>query len=213
MDNISKLETYIQEHSSPEPGYLRKIAHQTHLRMLHPQMLSGYLQGRFLSMVSKIIRPANILELGTYTGYSALCLAEGLAPCGQITTIELNDEQEDFILNNFNNSPYSKSIRLIIGAALEVMPKLKTKFDLVFIDADKKEYPQYLKTLKPLLNKNAIIIADNVLWYEKVLDSVKNADSSSTAIMQFNQIVNNDPDFENLILPVRDGLNLIRYVV
>ena len=212
MNHILKLEDYIREHSSPEPTYLQEIVRQTNLMMLHPQMLSGHIQGRFLSMISKMIKPKNILELGTYTGYSALCLAEGLVSNGKIITIEVNDEREDFIRNNFNKSPYSEAINLIIGPALEILPKLTVKFDLVFIDAEKKEYPQYFMAIKSLLNKNAFIIADNVLWYEKVLDSENNYDPSSTAITHFNQMVKEDPDFENIILPVRDGLNLIKYI-
>jgi len=156
--------------------------------------------------------PKRILELGTFTGYSALCLAEGLVDNGELITIESNDELEELILNNFAKYSRPEALKLIIGEALEVLPKLKEKFDFVFIDADKTEYPSYLQLIIPLLNKNAFIVADNVLWYEKVLDLSAHADPSTKALAEFNAMINSDKRFQNIILPLRDGLMIAEYL-
>ena len=186
---ILELDDYIESHSTPEPAYLKEIVRQTHLTRLHPRMLSGQIQGRFLSMISRMIKPLYILELGTFTGYSALCLAEGLQENGKIITIEIDDEQEDFILNNFKSSPYADKIELITGDALKIIPTLKYTFDLVLIDAEKSEYPEYLQAVITLLNKNSFIIADNVLWDNKVLNPKNLSDPSTKGIMEFNKMI------------------------
>lgn len=206
-----ELSDYIELHTTPESEILHNINRQTHLTVLQPRMLSGHLQGQLLSMISNMIKPNRILELGTFTGYSALCLAEGLTSKGELITIEANDELEEFILENFNKSEKSKQLKLIIGEALPILEQLTDKFDLVFIDADKKEYPQYLKAIKPLLNPGAHIIADNVLWDGKVLDAQNLTDAPTNALYVFNNMVQDDPDFTNILLPIRDGLMLVRY--
>ena len=192
---------------------LQEVNRQTHLKVLQPHMISGHVQGRFLSMLSRMIKPKRILELGTFTGYSALCLAEGLADDGELITIESNDELEELILNNFAKHSRPEALKLLIGEALEVLPQLDGKFDLVFIDADKTEYSQYLQLIIPLLNKNAFIVADNVLWYEKVLDLSAHNDPSTKALAEFNAMINSDKRFQNIILPLRDGLMIAEYTL
>lgn len=207
----AKVEDYVVAHTSPEPPLLHEIERHTYLNILQPQMLSGHMQGRLLSLISQTVQPKRILELGTFTGYSALCLVEGLQHDGELITIERNDELEDVIKENILKHPRHRSIRLIIGNATEELPTMNGKFDLVFIDADKTEYPQYLKLIKPLLNHGAILIADNVLWYGKVTDTVTHNDSSTIALALFNKMIQSDPDFFNLLMPLRDGLMLARF--
>ncbi|HPW65460.1 MAG TPA: O-methyltransferase [Salinivirgaceae bacterium] len=208
----TELHEYIAAHTSPESQLLHEVNRQTFLKVLQPHMISGHIQGRLLSMLSRMIMPKRILELGTFTGYSALCLAEGLVDNGELITIESNDELEELILNNFAKYSRPEALKLIIGEALEVLPKLKEKFDFVFIDADKTEYPSYLQLIIPLLNKNAFIVADNVLWYEKVLDLSAHADPSTKALAEFNAMINSDKRFQNIILPLRDGLMIAEYL-
>lgn len=209
----TELHEYISAHTSPESQLLQEVNRQTHLKVLQPHMISGHVQGRFLSMLSRMKKPKRILELGTFTGYSALCLAEGLADDGELITIESNDELEELILNNFAKYSRPEALKLMIGEALEILPQLDGKFDLVFIDADKTEYPQYLQLMIPLLNKNAFIVADNVLWYEKVLDLSAHTDPSTKALAEFNAMINSDKRFQNIILPLRDGLMIAEYTI
>ncbi|MDD2564514.1 MAG: O-methyltransferase [Salinivirgaceae bacterium] len=206
-----ELLEYIESHTTPESPLLYHIRRQTHLKVLQPRMLSGLLQGQLLSMISCMIQPTRILELGTFTGYSALCMLGGLKPGGQIITIEKNDEMGELIEANFAKSEHPECLKLMIGEALPILADMTEKFDLIFIDADKKEYPQYLNAIKPLLNPGGYIIADNVLWDGKVIDSKDADDKSTHALMEFNRMVQNDPDFVNVLLPIRDGLMLIRY--
>lgn len=204
------LEDYILSHGDPEPEYLARINRKTHLRMINPRMLSGHLQGRMLSMLSKMIQPDCILEIGTFTGYSALCLAEGLSAKGKLHTIECDDELEDFILENFNGSDYKDKIELHIGDAVTLIPEIDALFDLVFIDADKREYMAYYEAVLPNVKKGGIILVDNTLWDGKVLKKAVQNDEQTKAIQLFNDMIAVDPKIEKLILPLRDGLTLIR---
>lgn len=206
------LEDYLAEHHQPESPLLAELNRQTHLKILQPRMLSGPLQGRYLSMLSKMLRPQNILEIGTYTGYSALCLAEGLQENGELHTLEINDELESFTRSYFDRSPHAPQIHLHIGDALELIPKLNKPWDLVFIDADKPRYLDYYQMLIPELPSGAVILADNVLWSGKVLEAVKADDESTQALLAFNKYVQEDPRVENLILPLRDGMMCIRKI-
>ncbi len=205
------IDEYILEKSTSVPDYLNVIERNTHLKVINPRMCSGTLQGRVLSMLTKMISPTNILELGTFTGYSALCMAEGLSENGTIDTIEQNDELEDFIRENLQLSPYADKINLHIGRALEIIPQLKKEFDLVFIDSDKREYCAYYDQVLPLVRKEGYIIADNTLWNNKVLETeIDKRDKQTLEIMRFNDMLKNDKRVEVVILPVRDGLTVIR---
>jgi predicted O-methyltransferase YrrM len=213
MDFIhTEIENYCEAHTSPESQLLAQLNRNTHLKVLQPRMLSGHYQGRLLSMLSNMIRPSSILEIGTYTGYSAICLAEGLTENGQLVTIDINHELEDFAQQHIEASANAKQIKQIIGNALQIIPTLKQTFDLVFIDADKPNYPHYLNLTLPLLNQGAYLIADNVLWDGKVLahKREKIQDESTRAIIEFNQMVQNDTTLENILLPIRDGLMIVR---
>lgn len=205
-----KLEDYLSAHHNSEPGLLAELNRETHLKVLQPRMLSGPLQGRYLAMLAKMLAPQYILEIGTYTGYSALCLAEGLAPHGELHTLEVNDELETFSRSYFNRSEYRDQIYLHIGDALETLPLLKKDWDLVFIDADKPRYLDYYKMLLPSLKPGALILADNVLWSGKVLEAPNPQDESTLALLEFNTFVQEDDRVENLLLPLRDGLMCIR---
>lgn len=210
MFEISKeIEQYILDHSAEEDDLLYEIYRETHKRVLYPRMLSGHLQGKILEMLSKLLHPSKILEIGTYTGYSAICLARGLASGGTLHTIEINDELEDFIRHYLNRSGLNDHITLHIGNALEVVQSLPESFDLVYIDADKREYPQYLEVCKPKLRKGGCILADNVLWDGKVTAPDTN-DSHTMGIHRFNEMVKDDEELEYVILPIRDGLMMIR---
>lgn len=206
------LEDYILAHSDAEPDYLADINRRTHLKMINPRMLSGHLQGRVLSLIGKMIQPKRILELGTFTGYSALCLAESLSDDGLLHTIEYDDELEDFILENFEKSPLKDKIKLHIGDAKEIIHQLDDVFDLVFIDADKREYLTYYEAVLPKLRKGGFILADNTLWDGKVLTEVKQNDEQTLSVMKFNDFVAQDERVEKVILPLRDGLTLIRKI-
>ncbi|MCF6241464.1 MAG: O-methyltransferase [Bacteroidales bacterium] len=207
-----EIEEYILHHTSPESDLLKEINRETQAKILMPRMLSGHLQGRILSMISKMIQPKTILEIGTYTGYSALCLAEGLRTGGVLHTIELNDELENFILQFFNKSSYKNQINLHIGDALKIIPQMPDEIDLVFIDADKRVYLDYYQLLIDKVRSGGIILADNVLWGEKVIEPIKDNDEYTKGILAFNNFVHNDPRVENLILPIRDGIMMLRKI-
>ncbi len=204
------LDEYILSHSDAEPDYLAKVNRTTHLRMLNPRMLSGHFQGRVLSMFCQMIQPKHILELGTFTGYSALCMAEALPQEGILHTIESDDELEDFILQNMAGSEHGHKIKLHIGDALAVIQQLETTFDLVFIDADKREYIAYYEAVLPKVRTGGFILADNTLWDGKVLQKVEPNDKQTIEIMRFNDFVASDPRVEKVLLPLRDGLTVIR---
>jgi len=206
----SELLHYCELFSGQENELLNELNRQTHLKIGSPRMLSGHLQGRFLSFVSQLIRPKRILEIGTYTGYSALCLAEGLAEEGVIYTIDPNEETNVFARSYFDRSPEKDKIKLLEGNAALIIPELKETFDLVFIDADKKNYPVYFDLVIDKLSKNGIIIADNVLWSGKVLN--ENKDPDTQAIHDFNAKINTDPRVANILLPLRDGLMMMRKI-
>lgn len=207
------LEEYIESHSDRGADYLAKIERETWLRQKNPRMVSGHLQGRVLSMISKMIEPDRILELGSFIGYSALCLAEGLSEKGRLDTIELDDELEDVILSNFARSTYAEKIRLHIGDAREVLPKLKDEYDLVFLDADKNFYTEHYEMVLPMVRSGGFILADNTLWNGKVLeDLISEKDKQTNEIFHFNEMLLNDTRVEQVILPLRDGLTLIRKI-
>ena len=205
-----KLDDYVCLHTTEEDDLLKELNRQTHLKVLQPRMLSGHFQGRFLSMISKMIQPTTILEIGTYTGYSALCLAEGLKTGGKLTTIDKNLELEEFVRNFFEKSAYSENIEFVIADAMEYIPSINQSFDLVFIDADKGNYLNYYKLVIDMIPSGGYILADNVLWSGKVIDEKSMNDKDTKAIMEFNQFVMNDYRVENVLLPIRDGLFLIR---
>ena len=206
------LEEYISQHSTPENEVLATITHDTHLHVLNPHMLSGHIQGRLLSMISHMIRPHRILELGTFTGYSALCLAEGLPEDGLLITIEHNDELEDTIERNLNRSVLREKIELRIGDCKLEIGKLKESFELVFIDADKREYCEYLDLVYPLVPVGGFILADNTLWDGHIIDPAYDKDKQTLGLRAFNDRLAADDRFEQVILPLRDGLTLIRKV-
>ncbi|MDX5422109.1 MAG: O-methyltransferase [Hymenobacteraceae bacterium] len=202
---------YAEEHTSPESELLHKINRQTHLNVMKPRMLSGHLQGRLLAMLSHMIRPKQILEVGTYTGYSALCLAEGLQPGGTLHTIDKNEELEDRVRGYFEEAGLSEKIRFYIGNALEIIPTIDAAFDLVFIDADKINNARYYDMVIDRMAPGGYIIADNVLWSGKVLEKYrKKLDEDTAALLDFNRKVQEDERVENILLPVRDGLMIAR---
>ena len=213
------LNEYIEQHSSAESAVLQQITRSTHLEVINPRMLSGHVQGRVLSMLSQMIQPKRILELGTFTGYSALCLAEGLVDGGELVTLEHNDEMEDAIRRNLRLSPLGEKVRLVIGDAKECLSNLELRilnfelgegFDLVFIDADKKEYCDYLDLVLPLMRKGGWILADNTLWDGHIIDPAYDKDKQTVALRAFNEKVAQDERLEKVILPLRDGLTIIR---
>lgn len=211
MDFINlHIQDYTEAHTSPENPLLQKINRETNANFLYPRMMSGHLQGRLLAMFSQMIKPKYILEIGTYTGYSALSLAEGLQPNGRLITIDINEELENKISSFFEESQYAASIDFLIGDAQVVIPKLEYLFDLVFIDADKDNYLNYYKLVLDKMAKGGYIIADNVLWYGKVIDPPAKVDSETEALREFNDFVQNDSRVENVMLPVRDGLMIMR---
>lgn len=205
-----ELDEYIEVHSEAEPAYLAKVNRATHVRLINPRMLSGHLQGRLLAMFCQMITPLRILELGTYSGYSALCMAETLPENGILHTIEADDELEDFIRENIDGASYGHKIKLHIGAALDIIPQIDETFDLVFIDADKREYREYFETVLPKVRTGGFILADNTLWDGKVLASVKANDHQTIAIMEFNDFIAKDTRIEKVLLPFRDGLTIMR---
>ena len=205
-----QLEDYVADHSANEPEILQQLNKETHQKILQPRMLSGHFQGRVLSMLSKIINPKHILELGTYTGYATLCLAEGMQENGTVDTIDINEELEEIQEKYFNLSDYKGQIIQHIGDATEIIPTLNKKFDLVFIDADKENYINYWNLIVPMMNKGGIILSDNVLWSGKVLEEVKKNDKSTPILLEYNKLVNEDPRVETVLLPIRDGLTVSR---
>ena len=205
-----ELEQYIEKHSATEPEILQQLTKETYQKILLPRMLSGHFQGRVLSMLSKILNPKHILELGTYTGYATLCLAEGLKNDGTIDTIDINEELEDIQQKYFGASEFKDQIIQHIGNALDIVPTLNKKFDLVFIDADKENYINYWNLIVPMMNKGGIILSDNVLWSGKVLEEVQKNDKSTPILLAYNKIVNEDPRVETVLLPIRDGLTVSR---
>ena len=205
-----ELEEYILSHIDAEGDALARLNRETHLFHLRPRMCSGHLQGRLLKMFVRMINPHNILELGTFTGYSALWLAEGLiAPDGELHTIEIDDELEDFIRNHFEASPFAERINLHIGDAREILPSLGKTFDLVFMDANKREYCEYYDLVFPMLSPGGFIIADNTLWDGKVVDWGKKLDAQTEGILKFNDYIAQDERVEKVIIPLRDGLTII----
>jgi len=212
MEINKLLENYILAHTEAENELLSEISRETQAKVLMPRMLSGHLQGRILSFISKIIQPEIIVEIGTYTGYSALCLAEGLQSSGILHTIDINDELEDFILRFFNKSIYKNQLKLHIGDALEIIPEMPDNIDLVFIDADKRIYLDYYKLLIDKVKKGGVILADNVLWGNKVIETPHQNDEYTKGIQTFNDFVHQDPRVENIILPIRDGIMMLRKI-
>lgn len=206
----ARLDNYISEHSQEEPDLLKELNRETHLKVLHPRMLTGHYQGRVLSLLAKIQQPRYILEIGTYTGYSALCLAEGMTAEGELHTIDKNEELADIQARYFNRSPYAGQIVRHSGDALEVIPGIDRIFDLVYIDAEKKEYLSYLELILPKTRPGSLILSDNVLWSGKVLDPLQEGDSSTSTIMEYNRRLKEDKRLETVLLPVRDGLTLSR---
>lgn len=204
------IQKYSEDHTSAENDLLKKINRDTHAKIMMPRMLSGHMQGRILAMISHMIKPMTILEIGTYTGYSALCLAEGLKPGGKLVTLDINEELEDSVRESFAASSFNDVIDYRIGNALEIIPTLNMSFDLVFIDADKENYARYYDLVINQLPLGGYILADNVLWSGKVLD-VK-SDKDTRAIKDFNRKVQEDVRVENVLLPIRDGIFLIRKV-
>jgi len=204
-----KLEQYIHEHSTPEDPVLEDLYRQTHIRFVNPNMVSGHIQGKFLEFISTMVRPENILEIGTFTGYSAICLSKGLKENGKLITIEINDELSSFAGEYFRKSGTEEKIIPMTGNALEIIPLLDMKFDLVFIDGDKREYLEYYKLIIGKVNSGGYILADNVLWAGKVVDT-ETKDPQTTGILAFNEMIKRETSIENILLPLRDGLMLIR---
>ena len=206
------LEKYIHENSSPEDTLLRELDRETHLRVINPRMISGHIQGKLLELIVKMFRPKNILEIGTFTGYSALCMAAGLEEGATIDTCEVDDELEAIAQSFFDRSAHGHKIKLHVGSALEIAPTLGKQFDLVFIDGDKREYPAYYDMLmdKGLVHSGSVMLADNILWYGKVVQPVAHNDHHTQALIEFNRKVVEDDRVESVILPLRDGINIIR---
>ena len=207
-----ELEDYIEQHSKKEPELLAALDKETYQKVLLPRMLSGHFQGRVLSMISKLVNPVTILEIGTYTGYSALCLCEGMQEKGILHTIDIKEELVDFQRKYFNKSPWGKQIVQHLGQAIDIIPTLDLKFDLVFIDADKENYLNYFELIIPKMNKGGIILSDNVLWSGKVLEPLQSNDLSTKIIMEYNQLLKTDPRVESVLLPIRDGLTVSRVI-
>lgn len=204
---------YISDHTTQEPEYLRQVRRRTNRLTVNPRMCSGHVQGRFLAFVSRLVQPQSILELGTFTGYSALCLAEGLRPNGKLITIEKNDEMEDLIRENFATSPFAQQLQLEIGNVEEVVKNISgsnPQFDLVFMDADKREYVENYELVFPLVREGGIILADNTLWDGHIIEPEYDHDAQTLGLRRFNDYVQQDSRVENLILPIRDGLTIIR---
>lgn len=204
-----KIEKYILDHSTGEDPLLEELYRETYIRFVNPNMVSGHIQGKLLENIARMINPSKILEIGTFTGYSAICLARGLHPGGKLFTIEINDELSDFSNSYFKRAGVADCIVAITGRAQDIIPDLGEEFDLVFIDGDKREYIEYFKTVIGKVRKGGFIIADNVLWGDKVLDSSTN-DQQTRGIIDFNEMIRERDDIEKLIVPFRDGLMFIR---
>lgn len=212
MSRSKELEKYILDHITPEEEYLTELDRETNLNVLRSRMLSGHLQGKILSMISSMIAPETILEIGTFTGYSAICLAKGLKPGGKLHTIEMNDELELISKKYFRKAGFDQTIELHIGDATEIIPELDFTFDLVFIDGDKREYTQYYYTIFGKVPIGGYILADNILWSNKVLDDPEPNDEQTIGILAFNDMIRNDCRVEKVILPIRDGMTIIRKI-
>ncbi len=210
MRETNRLDRYILEHVDEESEYLKALYRDTHVKLLRPRMASGHLQGRLLKMLVCMTRPRRVLEIGTYSGYSTLCMAEGLGPDGRLYTFEINDEQEDFTRPWIENSPHASQIEFIIGDALERVPEMGLTFDMAFVDGDKRRYVDYYEMILPRLEPGGYVLADNTLWDGHVLESRARADAMTRGIMDFNDRIAADTRVEKVILPLRDGLTLIR---
>lgn len=211
MNFISdKLDNYVSNHSEKEPNVLSELNRETHLKVLRPRMLSGHFQGRVLSMLSHMIRPKNVLEIGTYTGYSALCFSEGLAEGGRITTIDCNEELEGLVQKYIEKYNCKNKIKCVIGDAMEIVPKLNEQFDLVFIDADKANYINYYDMVFDKVEKGGYIIFDNVLWSGKVLEKVEENDIDTKVLIDLNKLIHEDDRVQEVLFPIRDGLLIAR---
>lgn len=204
------LEDYVTAHSQDEPALLAQLNKETYQKILLPRMLSGHFQGRVLSMLSKLIRPTSILEIGTYTGYATLCLCEGMQENGIVHTIDIKEELVDFQRKYFDKSTWGNQIVQHLGEAIDIIPTIETKFDLVFIDADKENYLNYYELIVPKMNKGGIILSDNVLWSGKVVEPLKEGDLSTKILLEYNKRLNSDPRVETVLLPIRDGLTVSR---
>ncbi|MBU8891478.1 MAG: O-methyltransferase [Bacteroidales bacterium] len=209
-DFYFNIEEYILNHSDKEDPVLAELNRETNLKVLRPRMLSGHLQGKILEMISKMINPEKILELGTYTGYSAICLAKGLKDNGILHTIEINDELEDLISKYLKKAGFENKVKLHFGDARNIVPEINDQFDLVFIDADKREYLEYYKIVIDFVKPGGFLLADNVLWSGKVIEQESSNDEYTKGILEFNKFIKNDNRVEKVILPLRDGLMLIR---
>lgn len=207
---VEEIEEYSAAHTEEENELLKSLNRDTHANVLSPRMLSGHVQGRFLSMISRMIRPDRILEIGTYTGYSGICFCEGLNPGGKLVTIDVNEELETFTRRYFDQSPFKDQIDYRIGNALDIIPTLTDTFDLVFIDADKINYSSYFNLCLDKVRKGGFLIADNVLWSGKVVEPLKKADKDTQALLDFNRMVHEDPRVSNILLPIRDGLMILQ---
>ncbi|TDQ22047.1 O-methyltransferase [Tenacibaculum caenipelagi] len=207
-----KLDNYVVKHSQAEPKLLQELSRETWQKVLNPRMLSGAFQGRVLSMISKLVQPKSILEIGTYTGYSALCLAEGLSKNGMIHTIDKNEELEELQHKYFQKSAYKNQITQYVGNALDIIPTINTKFDLVFIDADKSNYVNYFHLIIEKMNKGGIILSDNVLWSGKVVEELDPKDIDTKILLEYNSLLNEDNRLETVLLPIRDGLTISRVI-
>lgn len=207
-----KLDNYVVEHSQAEPKLLQELSRETWQKVLNPRMLSGAFQGRVLSMISKLVQPTTILEIGTYTGYSALCLAEGLSKDGMIHTIDKNEELEELQHKYFQKSEYKDQITQYVGNAIDIIPTIDTKFDLVFIDADKSNYVNYFHLIIEKMNKGGIILSDNVLWSGKVIEELDPKDIDTKILIEYNRLLNEDSRLETVLLPIRDGLTISRVI-
>lgn len=204
------LQDYITDHSESEPKLLQELYKETYLKVIQPRMITGHFQGRVLSLLSKLINPKNILEIGTYTGYSALCLAEGLQREGTLHTIDINEELFKIQRRYFDKSDYGHQIKQHTGNALDIIPALDTTFDLIFIDAEKTNYPDYLECILPKTKSGSVILSDNVLWSGKVVEPLSPKDKATKILMDYNKSLKEDPRLETVLLPIRDGLTLSR---
>lgn len=204
-----KLDQYLLSHSSPEDPVLEDLYRQTHIRFVNPNMASGHLQGKLLEFISRMINPENILEIGTFTGYSAICLSKGLKPGGKLITIEVNDELASFSHSYFCKAEADSKINLITGNAMDIIPTLDLMFDLVFIDGDKREYCDYYRLIIDKVNPGGFILADNVLWGGKVIEN-ESGDPQTKGVIDFNEMIRKEKNIENVLIPLRDGLMVIR---
>jgi predicted O-methyltransferase YrrM len=204
-----KLEKFLHQHTTPEDPILEDLYRQTHIRFVNPNMISGHLQGKFLEFISRMIGPGYILEIGTFTGYSAICLAHGLRPGGKLITLELNDELSSFAHSYFIRAGVESGITQITGRAQDIIPSLDAEFDLIFIDGDKREYSEYYRLVIGKLKPGGFILADNVLWGGKALET-ESGDPQTNGIISFNEMIKNDPAVEIVTIPMRDGLMIIR---